>query len=83
MISFDQDADCFRPKNRVKVVHEVDIVKTLEVYLFLINKYLLFHFKKIQLLVEWKFVLINYSNNYKKKIDYNNISFWNFKFYYK
>lgn len=31
MISFDQDTDSYRPKNRVKPVHQVDIVKTLEV----------------------------------------------------
>jgi hypothetical protein len=31
MISFDQDTDSYRPKNRVKPVHQVDIIKTLEV----------------------------------------------------
>lgn len=31
MISFDQDTDSYRPKNRVKPVHQVDIVKTTEV----------------------------------------------------
>ncbi len=34
MISFDQDTDNFRPKNRVIHYPEVDIVKTLEVHNF-------------------------------------------------
>jgi len=31
MLSFNQDADDFRPKNRFKNIQEVDIVKTLPV----------------------------------------------------
>jgi hypothetical protein len=31
MLSFNQDTDDFRPKNKVKTVQQVDIVKTLTV----------------------------------------------------
>lgn len=31
MISFDQDIDSYRPKNRVRPINQVDIIKTLEV----------------------------------------------------
>jgi hypothetical protein len=31
MITFNQKTDSYRPKNRVKHIPEVDIVKTLEV----------------------------------------------------
>ena len=43
MISFDQETDSYRPKNRVKPVHQVDIVKTLEVKL---NKNISSNYKK-------------------------------------
>ena len=37
MISFNQETDCYRPTNNIKKTREVDIIKTLEVKINLIN----------------------------------------------
>ena len=37
MMTFNQKTDSYRPKNRVKYIPQVDIVKTLEVLKIILN----------------------------------------------
>jgi len=38
MLAFNQSLDSYRPKNNIKHITQVDIVKTLEVYKFILLK---------------------------------------------